>query len=596
MDHLSHEDTYLGLTYEQFISLRTAAVACSSLSLFASFITSVTYVCLRLIYRSRADRVSLRCVWVASFANVVVAILNIAVVAIDDASRFCLSSGVALQFFGILGTGFLTIVGINLLIVFVLNFNRTSKRRLQLFYFSFILLYCLCSIVFPTYVAQHPCVSAGGHSSCWFNIFYESSRCGDAVWIDHYSFLMFLVVIAFGCSVIATIKLVREQHTKFGKILRREPVQRRHQSAIIARVLLRCILYPLIPFIANIWGFIAQLLVFRNNRKSSYELAMFGTVFSCLEGVYITIVFFTDPTVTHILSEEYKKRYQYYVNEYQCLKVVKLHDANDANSSSNRVLLDALISNCTICQQQETATTTTTLSVEQDDYDITDQQQQQQVQEQQPQEMNRREKSLFQPQQQQLPLQPNDFRMIPVRCVNIPPCILQSTSPSAASRATYSTCPSPALDASFIYRLSATDAHRLERKDRKGGGGGPPSSPIITYDHPDTTKAYIPYRHPQFASFMHWLLSLINKEKQDNGDDGPSMSGALRTGDDDDDDDDDSDHQQQQSVAIHIPHDDNRRTLSETGQSPPPSGEHTLLAPLTSPLSTTSTSFSSSQL
>ena len=56
---------------------------------------------------------------------------------------------------------------------------------------------------------------------------------------------MFLVLLGVVCSIVAAIKLVREQYIKFGQILTPRPGERRHQSAMIARVLLRCVLYPL---------------------------------------------------------------------------------------------------------------------------------------------------------------------------------------------------------------------------------------------------------------------------------------------------------------------------------------------------------------
>ena len=40
----------------------------------------------------------------------------------------------------------------------------------------------------------------------------------------------------------------------------------------------------IVPFIANIWGFISQSIVFKEGVNTTYGLAMTGAVFSSLEG------------------------------------------------------------------------------------------------------------------------------------------------------------------------------------------------------------------------------------------------------------------------------------------------------------------------
>ena len=162
----SEEAYYLGLTEEQYYRLRTATLICSCLSLVASFITASTYVYLRSTYRQRADRVSLRCVWFAALANIIVSIMDILIILVPDNSRHCPATSVTFMFFAVVAAGFLTIIGVNLVIVFVLNI-KYSTVRLQVIYFIAVSLYSLLSIIAPIYISTHPCSNPAGDTTCW---------------------------------------------------------------------------------------------------------------------------------------------------------------------------------------------------------------------------------------------------------------------------------------------------------------------------------------------------------------------------------------------------------------------------------------------
>ena len=167
MNLFPSEDTYyLGLTEKQYYSLRTATLICSCLSLAASCITAVTYVYLRSAYRQRADRVSLRCVWFAALANIIVSIMDMLIVLVPDNSRHCPTTSVTFMFFAVVTAGFLTIIGVNLVIVFVLNL-KYSILYLQVSYFIAVSLYSLVSIIGPIYISSHPCSPPTGDTTCW---------------------------------------------------------------------------------------------------------------------------------------------------------------------------------------------------------------------------------------------------------------------------------------------------------------------------------------------------------------------------------------------------------------------------------------------
>lgn len=110
-------------------------------------------------------------------------------------------------------------------------------------------------------------------------------------------------------------------------------VKQQH-SNVFSKVVVRCITYPLgklrlnmyglpcltcgilVPFLVNIFGFILQMLITATKKTPSYTLAMLDIVFSCLEGVFVAGVFFTDPAITSFMSETYAGWYEKYVEQY----------------------------------------------------------------------------------------------------------------------------------------------------------------------------------------------------------------------------------------------------------------------------------------
>ena len=162
----SEQTHYLGLTEIQYFKLMTTTLICCSLSLVASFVTVVTYAYLRLTYRQRADRVSLRCVLFAAIADMIASTMSITTVLIPDTSKHCLPAAVVFMFFAVVAAGFLTTIGVNLVIIFVLNI-KYSTLRLRIIYYITITVYSLLSIIGPIYISKHPCSLPKEDSTCW---------------------------------------------------------------------------------------------------------------------------------------------------------------------------------------------------------------------------------------------------------------------------------------------------------------------------------------------------------------------------------------------------------------------------------------------
>jgi hypothetical protein len=90
-------------------------------------------------HREKANRVSLRCAFFCSLADVTNDILYITMTLIRGGSRLCTPAGVIVQFSNIFCATFLTLVGLNLLLVFVINAPR--KDLLEKFYYPITIAY-----------------------------------------------------------------------------------------------------------------------------------------------------------------------------------------------------------------------------------------------------------------------------------------------------------------------------------------------------------------------------------------------------------------------------------------------------------------------
>ena len=132
-------------------------------------------------------------------------------------------------------------------------------------------------------------------------------------------------------------------------------VKQQH-SNVFSKVVLRCIIYPLgnitiyiyiylyialtaiyvVPFLVNIFGFSLQMFITATKSTPSYTLAMLDIIFSCLEGVFVAGVFFTDPAITSFMSLTYTGWHEKYVEQY-----VLVPKNNMNNSIVDRKLIPA---------------------------------------------------------------------------------------------------------------------------------------------------------------------------------------------------------------------------------------------------------------
>lgn len=70
------------------------------------------------------------------------------------------------------------------------------------------------------------------------------------------------------------------------------------------------LIYKVVPLIASIWGFVNQMAFIDPNVsfKTGYILSLLDSIFCNLQGLFVAIVFFSDPAMVKFLKSKMKER------------------------------------------------------------------------------------------------------------------------------------------------------------------------------------------------------------------------------------------------------------------------------------------------
>ncbi|CAO3577359.1 unnamed protein product [Absidia cylindrospora] len=305
------ETDFLLYTREQFLTLRRATIATSIIALVASLIVLSSFLYLWLMDRKRANRISLRCVVIACAANGVDSIMNLSMSFVEGPQSFCRAGGIISNISRLTSASFLAIVGINLVLIFVINVKR--RDLLEYFYYPSVILYVLVCTVVSVYKAVTADNVPQPHDTCWY--------------------LTYIIQRSYAIFSWRALRKNIDNTTYMGEASTNQVgtrIQRRH-SAILSKVVTRCIIYPLIPLMVNIWGFGIQMMMTVSNSPPPFILAMFDTVFACLEGFFVLIVFFTDPALTAFLDDRLQYWRKIYVEEYHLVEI-----RNDSSTEAEK--------------------------------------------------------------------------------------------------------------------------------------------------------------------------------------------------------------------------------------------------------------------
>lgn len=169
----------------QYRILINTTIVASSISIFFSFMTLLAFFYLRSRNSDKASKLSLRCVLIATIMNIITAIFDIITVLQRGDGAFCRSSTVIKLAAKISSASLLAIIGVNLVLVFVINIKGT--KRLECILYTSVFLYVMVTISVPIHEIATSTLEPNGPYQCWYYIhFYELFGHSDFLWVNYW--------------------------------------------------------------------------------------------------------------------------------------------------------------------------------------------------------------------------------------------------------------------------------------------------------------------------------------------------------------------------------------------------------------------------
>ncbi|KAI8331381.1 hypothetical protein BC941DRAFT_159747 [Chlamydoabsidia padenii] len=317
-------------TRDDYHRLELATVLCGSFSMVAAMAVLVSYTHLILYYPRDANRVSLHCVIFATLLSLADHCLNLAALHYRVNDVFCSSFRKIDGVITLVSCCLLAVVGFHLLLVFCFHVRHWPCRP-EYILFPLSIVYAITGNLRGFISNEIPVHFRVVHFDITYDCWYYSNLIDRVYnyssWIYYYSFLTFIVIISFLCSLAAMGKVYLDKRDNQARLLKmatradtitnihpsqetnpnnergRSPVQNTIIRAMkencdpFSTIAIRSLLYPLIPCIVYIWGFGLQMTLIDDNHVASYAITMINVVMTRLEGVFIACIFFMDPSV-----------------------------------------------------------------------------------------------------------------------------------------------------------------------------------------------------------------------------------------------------------------------------------------------------------
>lgn len=166
---IAHEIIYQLMQYRD---LAKANIATTSISMFSSILIIIHYIILRHKDLDKANRVSLRCVFLASWMNMIDSIFDLSTILVSGDTAFCRSSAIITMFARVMSCTLLSLVGINLVLVFVMNIRPSTARRIEWGYYLGAFIYALITVSVPISEEVKSALDPESPLRCYYHIYY----------------------------------------------------------------------------------------------------------------------------------------------------------------------------------------------------------------------------------------------------------------------------------------------------------------------------------------------------------------------------------------------------------------------------------------
>ncbi|KAI8074503.1 hypothetical protein BC940DRAFT_354063 [Gongronella butleri] len=233
----------------------------------------------------------------------------------EEPDDFCRAAFIIERFLLILSASLLTLIGINLVLTYV--FRVQARAKFDWYYFPAAIFYSILGCVGPAIHVGHLFGVPDNVSvrrSCWYKTAIYERGDQDISWMWFYSFVFADTIISASCSAVAIVQLLRDQSRIRESTHESELVQ--NKSAIISCVVLRCAMYTFVPFVSNFCGFVLQCIATVPGGYPQYSIVLADVIVSGLQGVFVSLIFATDPAVVGLVKRWVDRLYHLYVLEF----------------------------------------------------------------------------------------------------------------------------------------------------------------------------------------------------------------------------------------------------------------------------------------
>ncbi|KAI8379445.1 uncharacterized protein BYT42DRAFT_327120 [Radiomyces spectabilis] len=181
-DEYTYQTPVFRFAYHQFLSLKKVNIALSILSVVGSALIIVAFLYLFFRERKRTNRISLRCVFFCAIADTLNAMLDIVIINYRGNTEICRTSGVIIIFTKIISAALLAIVGINFVLIFVLNIKQ--RDRLEYYYYAGTLVYSTVTLIFPIIAAvRNDNPTQLDNFTCWYLVYINDRTHNYWSWV-----------------------------------------------------------------------------------------------------------------------------------------------------------------------------------------------------------------------------------------------------------------------------------------------------------------------------------------------------------------------------------------------------------------------------
>ncbi|KAI7898766.1 uncharacterized protein BX663DRAFT_546135, partial [Cokeromyces recurvatus] len=295
-------------THTQWRGLVNAGVVASAVSFAANSCVLLIHGIISYYRHAIVNRLSLRMIALSCVFNMIYCACQLATDNTAAISHNCYVMTFVLVSSDAMACMCLTMVGLNLVMIFVLKTARSLK--IEICYYILIAVVGILVSTIPYIYGPKPIPQENfdEHISCWYYFYFDGRMTRVFNWLWYYSWLLFSLGIAALCTAISIRFVIKKQKNFNGALdiftQRKRNTNEISTAAIIKKyaanntnifqkIALRCIFYPLVPLISKSWGVGIEIAAARE-AYIPYVIFVFDRVFSCLLGFLFKIRYVHD--------------------------------------------------------------------------------------------------------------------------------------------------------------------------------------------------------------------------------------------------------------------------------------------------------------